>query len=260
MTITSAANPRVKAVMKLRRSRSRRGAEVFLAEGVREVSRAVEAGLRVRELWVCPQLIGDAGWPSKSVYEVPAELLVKMTYHREPEGVLAVVEKPRWTLEGLKVSGSTRVLMAVGTEKPGNLGAMVRTACAAGFDAVIAAGSVVDVFNPNAIRSSTGGVFVMPTLVLGEDEAIAWVRSSGLRAVAATPAGSVDYRRADWSGPLALVIGPEDAGLSERWLALADETGGQRVALPNAGPLVDSLNASVAAGVLMYEAVRAGGK
>ena len=257
--ITSLTNPRVKEVVKLRRHRTRRTTGLFLAEGLREVGRAVQAGLRLRELYLCPELLADHAvtWDADRTFEVPADVLVKMTYHRQPEGVLAVVEEPDGSLEAMPtVDLNTRILVAVGTEKPGNLGAMVRTACAAGFDAVIASGQSVEPFNPNAIRASTGGVFVMPIVVMTEHETIHWIEQHQLRVIAATPAGAIDYRQADWSGPLALAIGAEDAGLSDAWLRLADNTHGQRVALPNAHPWVDSLNASVAAGVLMYEATR----
>ncbi len=147
------------------------------------------------------------------------------------------------------------MLVAVGTEKPGNLGAMVRTAAAAGFDAVLAAdvpGLTVDPFNPNAVRASTGAVFSLPTVSAPEARVLAYLQRQGVRLLAAAPRAEVNYTDADWTGPLAVVIGPEDRGLSDAWLDAAD----QRLAIPVAGGVVDSLNASAAAAVLLYEAAR----
>jgi len=286
MPITSAANPRIKAALRLRQQRRRRAAGLFLAEGRREVGRALNAGLTVRELMLCPELLAlgrgvpeaqrvtgpGAGqaeaqqWaarvPEAAALELPAMLLEKLAYRRDPEGLLAVVEPPPWTLDTLgravAAAGPGAVLLvAVGTAKPGNLGAMVRTADAAGCAGVLAAGAPVDALNPNAIRASTGAVFALPTVSAGEDEAMSFVRDAGLRPLAATPAGAVPYDAADYAGPIAIIIGPEDAGLSAAWLELADDRAGQRVAIPTRGRVTDSLNASTAAAVLLFEARRA---
>ena len=266
-TITSLDNPRVKAVVRLREGRERRKAGLFIAEGVREVTRAVEARLPLREIYLCPDLLGPSSSvlptlnPQNPAFHVSPAVFRKMTYHDEPEGVLAVVETPSWTLETLTpLATDALLLVAVGTEKPGNLGAMVRTAEAAGCAAVIAAGAPVDAFNPNAIRASTAAVFSVPCVVCTEADALAWLTAQRVRIAAATLApGSVAHTAADLSGaagPLAIAIGPEDAGLSDAWLAAADATRGARVRIPMLGRLVDSLNASVAAGILLFEAVR----
>lgn len=257
--ITSPSNPRVKAVARLRRRSGRRKEKRFVAEGWREVTRAIDAGLAVDEVYLCPELVESVSSVLNSDaprFTVAADAFVKMTYRQDPEGVLAVVREPGWSLEALPpVTTDTLYLVAVGTEKPGNLGAMVRTAAAAGCDAVLAAdvpGITVDPFNPNAIRASTGAVFGLPTISAPETEVLAHLKQHGLRLVAATPAADAIYTDADWAGPLAIVIGPEDRGLSDAWLDAAD----QRVAIPVRGRLVDSLNAANAAAVLLYEAVR----
>ncbi len=257
--LTSVSNPRVKAVVRLRESRERRATGLFIAEGRREVTRAAAAGLRVREVYFSPELLGDGpgdeAWPvGGGRFEVTPEVFRKMAYVREPEGVLAVFERPTWDASVLPEAGeASLVLVAVGTEKPGNLGAMVRTAEAAGCAAVIAAGAPVDGFNPNAIRTSTGAVFTTPLLELGEAEAIGLLRERGYRLAAAIVGpGTVPHVAADFRGRVAIVIGPEDAGLSQRWAEAADV----RVGIPMAGRSVDSLNASNAAAVLLFEAVR----
>lgn len=270
--ITSVQNPRVKAVAKLRDHRGRRKAGLILAEGRRAVDRAHHAGLVFRELWVCRALLSDRAETAQ--YEIEAlarrhgaawlaetspAVFRKLAYVREPEGVLAVCEPPAWDVASLpQADGRALDLVAVGTEKPGNLGAMVRTADAAGCRAVLAAGAAVDAFNPNAIRASTGAVFTMPTVSLTEDGALDHLQRSGQRILAAYPeaADAVSLTQADFTGPAAVVVGPEDRGLSERWRAAAQATGGAVVRIPMAGGTADSLNASVAAAVLLYEAVR----
>ena len=247
--------------MKLRKSRDRRRSGLFLAEGAREVSRAIQAGLGVAQVYVCDDLMPDgqsrdvlAGLDSSTpVFSVPEALLKMLAYRDEPEGVISVVKQPAWALDDLPAdSGGAFYLVAVGTQKPGNLGAMARTAEAAGCDAVIACGDTVDTFNPNAIRASTCAVYTMPIVHGDEAEVIQWLRSRGVRIAAATVDGATSCYEADLTGSLAIVVGPEDVGLSERWVSAADA----RVSIPMLGRTVDSLNASNAAAVLLYEAVR----
>ncbi len=315
--ITSPTNPRVKQVVKLRNHRDRRKTGLFIAEGTREVGRAVAAGLTVREVFLCPELLAnttkdDLGTPlaqraaevvrqtcpglelqetqetqaaqkSQAAQttiawaEVTAPVFRKMAYLREPEGLLAVVEQPVWTLDRLPTPGAHALyLLAVGIEKPGNLGAMVRTAEAAGCEAVlvadqgteladegVAAGETrgeprtpVDAFNPNAIRASTCAVFSLPTIAASAAAMRDWLIAHHVRLQAATPHGAVAHTAADWRGPVAVAIGPEDTGLSDSWLHVADQTAGQRIAIAMHGRLVDSLNASTAAAILLFEARR----
>lgn len=260
--ITSLQNPRVKALVKLRDQRGRRAAHRFIAEGRRAVERAITAGLRVESVWICEDFIGESTGlplrtPAHEVVWVSAAVFRKIAYVREPEGVLAVCEPPSWTLESLPpVDASTLDLVAVGTEKPGNLGAMVRTAELAGCRCVLSAGTPVDGMNPNAIRASTGAVFTLPTVPVTEAQAIDYFVEQRIRVIAAVVGGEVDHTQADYAGPCAVVIGPEDRGLSERWKQAAQETGGVAVKIAMAGRSADSLNASVASGVLLFEAVR----
>jgi len=260
--ITSLTNPRVKRVVRLRKARERRREEVLLAEGWREVSRALAAGLELMEWFACPAWLeaqppsGSADWPSTLATVVSPAVMAKMAYHDKPEGVLAVFATPIWTLDDLPEKQDGLVLVAVGTEKPGNLGAMVRTAAVAGCDAVLAVGPAVDVFNPNAIRNSTGAVFALPTVVVDDAAtAIAWLRSRGFTIAAALADGGADCYRQDWAGPdqaTAVVVGPEHAGLDDTWRDAADV----KLTIPQADGGIDSLNASNAAAVLLFEAVR----
>ncbi|MFK7790822.1 MAG: TrmH family RNA methyltransferase [Phycisphaeraceae bacterium] len=259
--ITSLQNPRVKAMVKLRDHRGRRQSGLFVAEGMRAVVRAIDAGLRIESIWLCDELLGGtSGLPISTDCErvhVSAAVFSKIAYVRDPEGILAVCEPPDWSLDTLPdTSRSTLDLIAVGTEKPGNLGAMVRTADLAGCRSVIASGTPIDCVNPNAIRASTGAVFTLPTVSLSEDDTLAYLRENNIRLIAAVVDGEVEHTGADYVGPCAIAIGPEDRGLSDAWKQAAQDTGGATVRIPTTGRSADSLNASVAAGVLLFEAVR----
>jgi len=223
----------------LRKSRERRRSGLFIAEGPREVERARAAGLTVRETYFAPELlVWDEG------EEVSARVLAKMAYRAEPEGVLAVVEIPQRDVP----KDATLILIAVGIEKPGNLGAMARTADAAGADALLVGDANADPWNPNAIRASTGAVFTLPIADVTLDD----VRALALQKIAAVVGASRHYTDADLSKPTAFIVGSEDEGLSEEWRELADE----QVAIPMSATTADSLNAATSAGVLLFEALR----
>jgi TrmH family RNA methyltransferase len=259
--ISSLSNPRVKQVVKWRKGRARRADGVLIAEGFREVGRAMEAGLAPVELFIdasCDmQLVAQSighELPKSITMRVTGEVLRKMTYHSEPEGLIGVFKSPDLSVERLSFSEKPWVLVAVGMEKPGNFGAVVRTAAAAGCDAVIGVGPSIDPFNPNAIRNSTAAVFSTPIALFDTDQAaIGWLRSNELKIAAAVVGGNVDCFAADLTGPLALVIGPEHEGLNSDWQASAD----LRLHIPmQTDTVVDSLNASTAGAVLLYETRR----
>ena len=223
----------------MRKGRERRATGHFIAEGPREVERARAAGLTFVVTYFAPSLLE---WPDGE--EVSERVLAKMAYRAEPEGVLAVVEAPR---RELPRAGSL-YLVAVGIEKPGNLGAMARTAEAAGADALVVAEGQADPWNPNAIRASTGAVFSLPVVEATLDE----VRALPTQLIAAAPEAPNAYTAADLTGPTALAIGAEDAGLPDAWLATADEC----IAIPLHARATDSLNAATAAAVILFEARR----
>jgi TrmH family RNA methyltransferase len=239
--ITSVENPRVKEVLRLRRGRERRRAGLFLAEGEREVRRAREAGLAIRATYFAPALLH---WDDPAAEEVDERVLRKMAYRDEPEGVLAVVEIPQRELP----ANSTLILVGVGIEKPGNLGAMARTADAAGADALLVAEGLSDPWNPNAIRASTGAVFTLPILDVTRDE----IQALPHQTIAATLGAHTPHTQPDYTKQTAFLIGAEDDGLPEAYQAIADVN----VEIPMRGAAADSLNASTAAAVLLYEAVR----
>ena len=237
--ITSVDNQRVKDVLRLRKSRERKRSGLFVAEGPREVERARAAGLRIVQTYYSPAIID---WGEGET--VSDRVLAKMAYREEPEGVLAVVETPRRKLP----QNGALYLVAVGVEKPGNLGAMARSAEAAGADALVVAEAKADVWNPNAIRASTGAVFTLPVL----EASLSEIAGLGVTIVAAAVDAEIRYTDADLGGPVAIVVGAEDRGLGARWLGAADV----QVSIPVTGSGVDSLNAATAAAILLFEAVR----
>ena len=286
--LTSADNPRVKAALRLRRQRERQRSGLFIAEGVREVSRALDAGLVPRELFWCDELLSDRGvdrdrlisrWSGGPFFTVTASLMSKLAYRQNPEGILGVFEQPQYGLTHVAGGAGCDTerglglwLVAVGTQKPGNLGAMARSAEAAGCNGVFVCSGVVDAFNPNAIRASTGAVFDLPIVAAAVDDVLASLDAWGARVVIASPDASSVYTDVDLTGPVALVVGPEDVGFGTDALPGAGDTGSVshgavdtinkpqgrvcRVSIPMLGRTVDSLNASVAASVLLFEAVR----
>lgn len=238
--ITSVDNPRVKDVVRLRKARGRRSSGLFVAEGPREVARARAAGLTIAATYFAPALID---WDEGE--EVDERVLRKMSYRVEPEGVIAVVEIPQRVIP----DDSTLLLVAVGIEKPGNLGAIARTADAAGADALLVADAECDPWNPNAIRASTGSVFSLPIV----EATAADVSALPHTKVAATVDGHTRFTAPDYTVPTAFIVGAEDDGLDDAWQSLADT----RVVIPmKQRAAADSLNASTAAALLLYEAVR----
>lgn len=259
MRITSTANPRIKELARLLERKPRERERRFLIEGAREVSRALRAGIEleqalVREGELSPeeeQIYAEVRRVERlSVLEVSEPVLKKLSSRENPAGLIAVARMPRRSLEGYQPSPDALILVAVGLEKPGNLGALLRSADAAGAEAVLVAGGV-DLYNPQVIRNSTGVVFSLPTLAASETEVLGWLERHGLPLVAATPHTQTLYWEADLPGPVAIAVGPEHAGLSPAWLEAAQT----KVRIPMQGQ-ADSLNVSVSAALLLYEAVR----
>jgi RNA methyltransferase, TrmH family len=237
--ISSVDNPRVKDLVRLRKARERRRSGLFIAEGPREVERARVAGLTIVATYFAPSLLD---WPEGE--EVSERVLAKMAYRAEPEGVIAVVEVPH---RELPTNGSLYVV-AVGIEKPGNLGAMARTADAAGADALVVAEAQADPWNPNAIRASTGAVFSLPVVEATLDE----IRALPTRLLAAMPDAPTAYTEVDLTARTTLAIGAEDVGLPDAWIEASDFS----VSIPLHAGTTDSLNAATAAAIILFEARR----
>ena len=258
--ITSLQNPRVKQLVKLRDRRTRDEAGVFLVEGYREIRRALEKSVVLQELYFSPEwflgenegaLIDQAATAGAEVYELSKDAFAKVAYRERPDGLLAVA--PQWhrALTDLRLPADPFLLVVEAIEKPGNLGTILRSADAAGCHAVIVCDPVTDIFNPNVVRASTGVLFSVP-LVVAESAAVhAWLCSVGVRTIATTPSAQMIYSDVDLRGPLAVVMGSEQYGLSEFWLKHADVP----VRIPMAGQ-ADSLNVAMATIITLFEALR----
>jgi len=258
--ITSTANPRVKAVAGLRDRRDRDRTGRTIVDGAREVRRAIEAGAGIDEAFVCvPLLQGadaraafdrltDAGVP---ITTTSPKVFEKIAFGERAEGIVAVVRVPSLGLDELHLPADPLVVVLEGVEKPGNLGAVLRSADGAGAHALIVADPRTDPFNPNVIRASAGTVFGVPLAVAPADAVVAWLRERGIRIVATRVGAAAAYADTDLRGPLAIALGSETEGLSEQWTGAGIEP----VGLPMLG-IADSLNVSVTAAVLLYEARR----
>ena len=285
--ITSLQNPRVKQLVKLRDRRDRDEAGLFLVEGYREVRRALEKGVRLNELYFSPDwflgenepaLIEQARQAGAQLFELSKDAFAKCAYRERPDGLLAVAPQWKNTLADLAVGralsptntadvGGSAVagpmadkkprhtdaffLVVESIEKPGNLGTILRSADAAGVDAVIVCDAVTDIFNPNVVRSSTGVLFSVPIVVADSASVHAWLKEKGVRIVATTPDTPNVYTQVDLRGPLAIVMGSEQYGLSDFWLKESNLL----VRIPMAGQ-ADSLNVALATIITLFEAVR----
>lgn len=258
--LTSAANPKLKRLVALReKSRLRREEGVFVVEGRRELERCVAAGFEVESVFVCPE-IGAApeslGQPK--VFEISKELYAKAACREGTEGVIAIVRSRELRLADLKLgkgSGGEAcnplVMVLESVEKPGNLGAVLRSADAAGADAVIVCDPLTDLWNPNLIRASVGAIFTVPVVCCSSEEAIMWLKDNGIQILTAQLQDSTLYYDRDMTGPTAIVMGTEATGLTDIWRQAADA----HIRIPMLG-VEDSLNVSVSAAILLYEAVR----
>ncbi len=258
--ITSLQNDRVKQVVRLRDRRHREAAGLLLVEGYREVQRALDNRVRPAVLFHCAALFQGAneGELLRRAGSAGAELVAcsdavfrKMSYRDRPDGILALAPQVRHRLSGLALPPDALVLVCERIEKPGNLGTMLRSADAAGVHAVLVCDRTTDINNPNVVRASIGTLFALPVVEAATEEALPWLRAGGVRIAASTPSAGRLHTEADLAGPLAIVVGAEQYGLSAAWLDAADV----RVRIPMRGQC-DSLNVASAATILLYEAVR----
>ena len=282
-TITSAQNRKVKELLTLvEKSKARSAAGLFVVEGQRELGHCLDAGFIPETLFICGEVMAvqnnavnvaktghlaeniegkdgldalvakaEALNPRLGVVQIPAFLYEKVAYRGSTEGIIAEVHSVPRSLEDLKLGESPLVMVLESVEKPGNLGAVLRSADAAGADAVIVCDPLTDIWNPNLIRSSVGAVFSVPVAVCTSADAIAFLEKRGIRILTAQLQDSEWYYNTDMTGATALVMGTESTGLTQAWRDSADA----HIKIPMLGRL-DSLNVSVSAAVLLYEAVR----
>lgn len=251
--ITSVQNARVKRVVALQlKSAQRRAAGVFVVEGLREVERCIDAGLEVQELYHCPTILPQIPpLQCNALYQVTQAVYEKIAYRGGTEGVVGVVKMRTLTLNDINLGESPLLVVLESVEKPGNLGAVLRSADAAGATAVIVCDPLTDIYNPNLVRSSTGAVFSVPCVACSSEECIAFLKAHGIAILTAQLQDSRPYYDTNMRGATAIVMGTEATGLTQQWRQAADA----HLRIPMLGT-VDSLNVSVSAAILLYEAVR----
>ncbi len=267
-TVTSGQNPKIKELLALQeKSRTRREKGLFVVEGRRELGHCLDAGYKARTLFVCMEIIsgnelgeiiGKASRAGESaddampnIIEVPSALYDKIAYRGGTEGIIAEVEYMDRGLDSIRLSGSPLIVVLESVEKPGNLGAVLRSADAAGADAVIICDPLTDIYNPNLIRSSIGAVFSRQIATASSRDTIKWLKDNKISIYTAQLQDSEWYYSTDMSGGTAIVMGTESTGLTDVWRQAADA----HIKIPMLGQL-DSLNVSVSAAILLYEAVR----
>ena len=262
MVITSTQNPRIKNLLLLQeKSKARREQGLFVVEGRRELEHCIEAGYTVRTVFVCPEI---ARWPvgaghdeavipglTGDLIEIPETVYRKVAYRESTEGIIAEVECKSLTLEDLQLPENPLIMVLESVEKPGNLGAVLRSADAAGADAVLICDPLTDLYNPNLIRASIGAIFTVPTVACSSADAISFLQERGIQILTAQLQDSSFYYDVDMRRGTALVMGTESTGLTAAWRKAASA----HIRIPMLGRL-DSLNVSVSAAILLFEAVR----
>ncbi len=255
--ITSIQNPKIKNILKLQqKSSERRKQNLIVIEGLRELGLALNAGFELTSVLVCldildQELICKELKLANSYFEISKEVYQKLAYRDSTEGVIALA-RPRFnSLEDLKLRKNPLIIVLESVEKPGNLGAILRTADAANVDAVVICDSLADIYNPNTIRSSVGCVFTNQVVSTRSDAAIEWFRKNNIKTYAAALTAKKLYHETDFTGSVAIIMGTEADGLTDIWLKNTDE----QVIIPMGGE-IDSLNVSTSAAILIFEAMR----
>ena len=255
--ITSLQNPLVKYLFTLtQKSKQRKEQQQFLIEGKREISLALEAGYLIEQLFICPDILSVAEveklFSGYKCTAITTQVYEKLTYRSSTEGILALAQCKNHALSGVEFQKAhPLVLVAEAPEKPGNIGALLRTADAAGIDAVYIANPKTDLYNPNIIRSSVGTVFTVPIFMGSSEEIRSHLQQQGFSIYCAALTASQPYDEVSYKGRTAIVVGTEDTGLSPTWLKAST----QNIIIPMQGK-IDSMNVSVSAAILIFEAVR----
>ncbi len=254
--ITSTQNPKVKSLLALEKPRERRKQQLFIIEGKREIALALEAGYRIGNLFFCDEIVSQkelAELPleDKLLIPVSKEVFDKIAIRESTGGILAVAEQKTHRLAEIKLSKNPLILVLEGVEKPGNLGAVLRTADAAAVDAVIICDPQTDFYNPNVIRSSVGCVFTNQLAAASSEETIEWLHKNNISIFCTYLKASMSYHQTDFIQPSAIVMGTEATGLSDVWV----KNSKANIIIPMLGK-IDSMNVSNAAAVVVYEAMR----
>lgn len=256
--ITSLQNPRIKQIMQLSKVRERREQGLIAMEGAREIGLAMDAGYQPETLYICPEIYSKSEYPDlihripvQRQFEITPALFEKLAYRESSDGLIALIRPKDHRLQNIKLPQNPFIIILEAVEKPGNLGAVLRTADAGKVDAVIVCDPGTDLYNPNAIRSSVGCLFTVPVGLCSSEEALEWLKANQIKSFAAELRASNWYHECDFKGASAIIMGTEADGLTDFWLKNADA----RIKIPMRGK-IDSLNVSVSTAVLTFEAMR----
>lgn len=253
LKIDSLQNEKIKNIVKLRdsgRERQRQG--LFLIEGRREINLALKGGVKIECLFYCQDYSQQKLEISQEkIIETARRVFAKISYRENPDGFLAVAKSKEIKLADIKLSSRPLIIILEAVEKPGNLGAILRTAEAVRAEAIIINDAKIDIYNPNVIRASQGAVFMVPTVLSSVSQTIEFCKSNKIKMFAAAPAARKQYTEVNYNSGCAVVMGTEDKGLSKEWLKAADE----KIKIKMSGQ-IDSLNISVSAAVILFEAIR----
>lgn len=254
--ITSTQNPSVKRILKLGKPGYRKEQHQFIIEGKREIERALQSGYTLDTLCLCPDIASDAAfipekWQAAHHLSMNRHVFSRIAYRDQSDGLLAVANMKKHGLDQYTPGSRPLILVVENVEKPGNLGALLRTADAVGVDAVFVCDNQTDIYNPNVVRSSLGCLFSNRIVIASSEEAISFFNQHQITMFAAVLQDSKDYYQVGFTGSSAIVLGSESHGLSEIWRTHASH----RIKIPMAG-IADSLNVSVSAAILLFEAVR----
>jgi RNA methyltransferase, TrmH family len=255
MIITSIQNPKIKNIVRLRKASKRKKQELFLIDGLREIEVALTYNFVIEELFYCPEFDKEKkelkGLKDKIVYITTPAVFRKIAYAENPNGWIAVARPKYNPIEELKLNKNPLIIVLESVEKPGNLGAIIRTAYAANIDAVIINETQTDLYNPNVIKASSGHVFSPMVVMANKEESLAWLKEKKIKIFTTNIKAAKSYNKINWKQAVAIVFGAEADGLSPFWLKEAE----QNIIIPmQAG--IDSLNVSVSAGIITYEARR----
>ena len=251
--ISSLQNPKIKNIVKLQKSGERKKQKLFIIEGAREIDLALSSNFELHSYFLCPDYGGEFPQltPDVSCYKVSKEVFSKIAYRENSDGCLALAKPKVFSLKDIKLSQAPFIVVVEAIEKPGNLGAMLRSADAANIDAFIICNPLTDIYNPNVIRSSVGCVFTNQVVTATSEETLAWMEKNNIKAFAASLSASNYYHQVDFTKPSAIVMGTEADGLSDFWLKKSF----QQIKIPMHGK-IDSLNVSTSCAVLIFEAMR----
>ncbi len=256
MIINSLQNEKIKNIVKLQKSSSQRRQQgMFTVEGYREISLAMAAKVEIANLFYCPELVKKSltsfNVLAEKIIEVAPKVFKKLSLRENPDGFMALVKMKETKLTDIELNVNPLIIILEAVEKPGNLGAILRTADAAGANAVIINQAKTDIYNPNVIRASQGTVFTVHVVIASRQKTREWCDKNKIKIFATAPIAEKEYFNADFRNGSAILLGAEDKGLSQRWLTTADE----QIKIKMRGK-IDSLNVSVSTAVILFEALR----